>query len=89
MPIDAHKIFMFPESYNRLREELHTHWPAIWKDVQWAMAFDANMFVEKMNGHTDRAYAVSAIMNDSQMKIDYICLKFLTYLRKKRGELNP
>lgn len=80
---------MFPETYNELRKELRAHWPAIWKDVQWAMAFDANMFVEKMNGYTDRAYAVSAVMNDSQMKIDYICERFLTYLRKKRGELNP
>lgn len=78
-------IFLFPNSYNLLRKELHDHWPVIWKDVQWAMAFDAEMFVEKMQRHTDQAYKITAVTRDRELEIDHICTCFLNYLTKKRG----
>lgn len=79
------RIFLFPDSYNHLRIELHTHWPAIWKDVQWSMAFDAEIFVEKMQLHTDRAYKITAVTSKKELEIEHICNCFLNYLRKKRG----
>lgn len=80
------KIFLFPESYNNLRMELYDNWrDTIWKDVQWAMAFDAEMFVEKMNMHTKGAYRITAVTRDKELEIDHICTCFLTELRKMRG----
>lgn len=91
MPLDPAKIFMFPESYTELRKELTTHWPDLWKDprCQWAMAFDAPMFVEFMNSKLDGVYNVAIRTSDDETRIDYICTTFLTELRKRRGELNP
>lgn len=42
-------VYMFPPSYNLLRQELVTHWPALWARVSWSMAFKAEEFVERMN----------------------------------------
>lgn len=91
------KVFMFPEEYNELRKELVAHWShdrtkkPYWGDAQcgWAMAFDAELFVEYMNTHCDHAYNVLQVTRDKEQEIAYICRKFLTYLRKRRGELNP
>jgi hypothetical protein len=91
MPIDPKNIFMFPESYNELRKELYTHWPELWNDPRggWAMAFDAELFVEFMNSKLDGVYKVRPATNNDELAIDYICKTFLTELRKRRGELNP
>src|SRR3990172_4847234 len=43
------KIYMFPESYNALRRELHDNWPNLWNIVSYAMAFDAITFIELMD----------------------------------------
>ena len=73
------KIYMFPESYNQLRMELHNHWPDLWSRVSWAMAFAANIFVEKMNDELGLA-----VILDSA-KVDAICTEYLQTLRTKRG----
>lgn len=97
MPNFDQKLFMFPESYNQLRTELSTHWnddknkKPYWRDWQcgWAQAWDAEIFIEYMNTHTDGAYRVLAATNDKQKEIGYICECFLKELRRRRGEPNP
>lgn len=99
------KVFWFPEEYNELRKELETHWNPVktgkyphhyladvkWTAPQcgWAMAFDAEMFVEYMNGKLDGVYNIALATNDDQQRIGYICGTFLKELRKRRGEQNP
>lgn len=99
------KVFMFPESYNRLREELSTHWnPDVtgehphhklcdvrWKywKCGWAMAWEADTFVEYMNDKLNGIMKVAAVVKDDYLRVDMICSIFLKELRKRRGELNP
>lgn len=74
------KIYMFPESYNELRRELYNNWQdSIWPQVSWAMAFAANLFVERMNEFLDLK-----VQLDSD-RVDYICTVYLNELRKRRG----
>lgn len=73
------KIYLFPESYNELRRELHDHWPNLWKVVGWPMAYAANIFVEEMNSALDLRVTL-----DSD-RIDAICTEYLQALWKKRG----
>jgi len=76
MPLD--KAYYFPESYNHLRAELADHWPEYWKKVQWFMAFDQLLFVEKMNELLDlKVYF--------ETDLDGVCNIYLKELRKKRG----
>ncbi len=91
MPLDPSKIFMFPEEWIELRKELVTHWPDLWKHpgVGWAMAFDADLFVETMNSKLDGVYNVLLATDDRQRQIGYICGIFLKELRRRRGEANP
>lgn len=74
---------MFPDSYNNLRKELHDHWPKIWKDVQWSMAFDAEMFVEKMQRHL--GLQLLLVPGTPSAECDYWCSRFLQELRTLRG----
>lgn len=83
------KIFMFPESYNELRKELHDHWPSLWNKVQWSMAFDAELFVELMNRNLDGVYKVALVTSERELEISHICSTFLKELRRRRGERNP
>lgn len=91
MPLDPSKIFMFPESYNELRKELVNNWPDLWSDPRcgWAMAFDADLFVEFMNTKLDGVYKVVLATREDELRIDHVCKIFLTELRRRRGELNP
>lgn len=91
MPNFDQKIFWFPESYNELRKELVKFWPELWEQrrCQWAMAFDADIFIEFMNEKLDGVYNVAIVTNDDHLRMDHICTIFLTELRKRRGELNP
>lgn len=74
-------IFLFPESYNRLRKELRDHWPELWKKVQWYMAFDADQFIEKMNAELDlRIWSQKPTIAD-------ICTRYLDELIKRRGAI--
>lgn len=73
------KIYMFPESYNMLRQELYEHWPNLWRVVGWPMAFAANVFVENMNEALD----LRVVLDSS--KVDAICTEYLQALWKKRG----
>lgn len=73
------KIYLFPPSYNALRQELNDHWPTLWQHVQWAMAFAAGLFIERMNDALDLN-----VQLDSG-KVDAICATYLQALRKKRG----
>jgi len=73
------KIYMMPESFNELRKEISTHWPNLWAQVGWPMAFAANIFVEQMNAALDMTLVL-----DSE-KVDAICTEYLEALWKKRG----
>jgi len=73
------KIFMFPESYNALRKELHDNWPNLWALVGWRMAHRAEEFVEYMNDALDLA-----VVFDTEA-VDFICTTYLNALKKKRG----
>lgn len=84
-PKNAHiseKVYLFPESYNALRVELHDNWPHLWKAVGWYMAFDAITFVEQMDAALDTKTTFDSF------KVDAICKKYLDLLREKRG-LSP
>lgn len=85
------KVFMFPEEYNELRKELMLNWPELWKNwrCQWAMAFDAEIFVEFMNTKLNGVYRIAMATDDKQKEIGYICGTFLKELRRLRGEPNP
>lgn len=78
MPLDPSRVFMFPDSFNNLRKELIDNWPALWVKVQWAMAFDAELFVEMMNKELYTKLPQGA-------DCDQWCSKYLKLLRAKRG----
>lgn len=96
---------MFPDQYNELRKELSTHWNpkqtgehphhklamVRWDSYRcgWAMAFDAEMFVEYMNEKLDGIFRVAIMTNDDELRIGNICSVFLKELRRRRGEPNP
>ena len=98
-------IYIFPESWQELRKELFTHWnpkhtglkshhylcDVRWDrpECGWAMAFDADLFVEYMNGKLKGVYKVLTATNDKEFQIGHICKIFLTELRRIRGEPNP
>lgn len=69
--------YYFPESYNELRKELHDYHPAIWKKVQWFMAFDRELFIENMN----RILGARILFEED---IDVLCKHYLHILQKKR-----
>jgi hypothetical protein len=73
------KIYMFPESYNALRRELHENWPQLFQQVGWCMAFDAMTFIEMMD------FALDTKTTFDSAKVQAICLKYLNLLRAKRG----
>jgi hypothetical protein len=73
------KIYMFPDSFNALRAEIHDHWPTLWALVSWRMANNAPEFVDVMNDALD----LNVIFDTEQ--VGAICDTFLTALRKKRG----
>lgn len=73
------KIYLFPESYNALRQELYEHWPTVWAGVGWPMAFAANIFVERMNEVCDLRITL-----DSD-RVDAICSAYLQKLWQMRG----
>jgi hypothetical protein len=73
------KIYMFPESYNALRRELHDYWPVLFTHVGWAMANNGPQFVQQMNDLTGLK-----IQFDTN-KVDAICKEFLSFLRTARG----
>lgn len=81
------KIYLFPESFNALRRELHDHWPVFFtqvnpytgKSLAWNMVNDALQFIADMNDALDLH-----VQMDSD-NIDAICKTFLDELRVKRG----
>ena len=73
------KVYMFPESYNALRIEMHDNWPTLFQVVGWPMAFDSIMFIEMMDNALDCKTTF-----DSD-KVSAICHKYLNLLRNKRG----
>lgn len=73
------KVYLFPESYNALREEMMNYHPILWANVQWYMAFDSITFVEKMDYYLD-----TKTTYDTQT-VDGICKKYLDLLRNQRG----
>jgi len=75
----ADKIYMFPESYNALRDELYHYWPELWKTVGYVMAFDAIAFIEMM----DAALDVKTTWDSA--KVGAICHRYWNELRAKRG----
>lgn len=81
-PEGAHiseKVYLFPESYNALRIELHSYWRNLFERVGYCMAFDAPTFIEMMDAALDTKTTF-----DSD-KVEAICLKYLNLLRNKRG----
>lgn len=72
------KIYMFPESYNQLRKELHDYWPALWAVVQWSLAHRAEEFVEIMN----EALGLAVVFDTE--KVDFISTTFLNRLIEMR-----
>lgn len=62
-----------------------------WTDprVGWALAFDAEMFLEFMNEQLGGVFRISMVTDDKELHIRHICGTFLKELRKKRGERNP
>lgn len=75
----ADKIYMFPESYNALRRELHDNYPHLFEIVGHAMAFDAVMFIEYM----DEALGIKTTWDSA--KVGAICHRYWNELRMKRG----
>lgn len=75
----ADKIYLFPESYNALREELMTNWPNLWDIVGYPMAFDAITFIELM----DNALDLKTTWDSA--KVGAICHRYWNTLRVKRG----
>lgn len=73
------KIYMFPESFNALRRELHDNWPNLWALVGYRMAFRADEFVEFMNGALD----VKLVLDSDN--VDFICSTYLRKLKQLRG----
>lgn len=81
------KIYLFPPSYNALREELETWYPTFFTTVNpevgcspaWAMVYDAAQFIGLCNGAFDLA-----IQMDSE-NVDGICKEILNAARKLRG----
>ncbi len=75
------KVYMFPESYNALRRELEENFPNLWVATQWAMAFNAQLFIQQMDE------ALDTVTQFDSGNVGGICKKFLDELRKKRGLL--
>lgn len=84
----SEKIYMFPDSFNALREELQHNWPSFFwlpnpehggASAGWAMVFDAPLFVAMCNAATD-----SSVQFDS-FAVDKICSTFLNKFRAMRG----
>lgn len=73
------KIYMFPESYNALRRELHENYPNLFDIVGHAMAFDAVIFIELM----DEALDMKTTWDSA--KVGAICHRYWNELRAKRG----
>jgi hypothetical protein len=73
------KIYIFPESYNALRQEIYNYWPNLWSQVAWAMAFKAEDFVETMNNALDMKLQFDG------NKVDATCQAYLNKLRELRG----
>ncbi len=81
------KIYLFPPSYNALRQELEENWPTFFYGVPdgfaispaWAMVYDAPQFVGFCNGALDMT-----VQFDSA-NVEGICKKFLNGFRKLRG----
>lgn len=73
------KIYMFPESFNALRRELHENWPTLWALVGYRMAFRADEFVELMNHACD----VKLVLDSDN--VDFICATYLRKLKQMRG----
>ena len=81
-PEGAHfseKVYLFPESYNALRTELYSNWPALFQVVGHHMVFDAPHFLELM----DQALDTKTTFDSD--KVEAICHKYLNLLRNKRG----
>ena len=73
-------IFLFPENYNLLRQELSTYWESsIWPVVAWRMAYRPEEFVEEMNN-----FLGLRVEFDTE-KVDFISKTYLDALRSKRG----
>jgi len=72
------KADYLPESYNALRKELHDNHPALWKKVQWFLAFDWPLFIEHMNN-------LLAMQVPFQLSVDEVCTIYLTVLKNKSG----
>ncbi len=75
----SNKVYMFPESYNQLRKELHDNWPELWNQVGYDMAFNGPSFVEKMDG------ALGTITQFDSDNVAGMCARYLDELRVKRG----
>lgn len=81
------KVYLFPPSYNALREELENNWQEFFVTINpltktspaWCMVYDAPQFVGYLNGFTGLA-----VQFDSE-SVDSICSTFLNALRKMRG----
>lgn len=73
------KVYMFPDSFNALRVELHSNWPTLFAQVGWMMANDAISFIETMDGALDTRTTFDSA------KVSAICHKYLNLLRNKRG----
>lgn len=81
-PENAHisdKVYLFPESYNALRIELHDNWPQLWQAVSYYMAFDSVTFIEQMDA------ALDCKTTFDSAKVSAICHRYLNLLRNKRG----
>lgn len=81
------KIYLFPQSFNALRRELHDNWKVLFYQtpcengapLSWNMAHDAVYFVAMLNDALDLH-----VQFDTE-NVSGICHTFLNALRKKRG----
>lgn len=75
----SQKVYLMPESFNALREELMNHWPNLWQAVQAAMGWNAVVFMQMMDAALDTKTGFDSA------KVDAISKKYLDMLRVKRG----
>lgn len=75
------KVYMFPESFNALRQEMEANYPNLWAFVGNDMAFNAQRFIHKMDE------ALDEVTQFDSGNVDGICKKYLDKLRAKRGLL--
>ena len=75
----SEKIYIFPDSYNALRRELHDFWPTLWPVAGYCMAHKSDDFVEVMN------IALDLRLQYDTARVDTICKIYLDALRKLRG----